>query len=112
MLLVDKIQSSLKNLKTCISNFWKWKKIICQDRWWDYYFLLIILRFKLNDMYCHWGKNTHYYGDYDHKEILKNIIKDLDYLIEADDLENSEEYTRISKRFWSKLGRHYQKFWD
>ena len=109
----DKIVYPWKDLKYCINNLFKWRKIICNDRWWDYAFLLELLKFKLEDMNYFWGRHTHYVGDYDDKKILEELIEDINFLIEYDgEPEKEKEYKKVSNRFWSKLGRHYQKFWD
>lgn len=39
-----------RNIKYGIKNLWKWKSVIWNDRDWDYFFLLEITRFKLEQM--------------------------------------------------------------
>lgn len=98
-----------------IFNLWKWRKIIWRDRWWDYYFFLGILRFKLKDMEEHWGTSTHYVGDYEDKKIIKELLEDLDWMLDDEHEFNKdyeEEYKKRSKRFFGRLDRHHRKFWD
>ena len=106
--------SNFSSIKYCVTNLWKWKSVICKDRWWDYSFFLELLLFKLKDMEENWGRNTHYIGDYDDKKILQELISDLELLIEMDDdIEYKEEdRKKVANRFFGKLGRHYHKFWD
>jgi len=102
----------------CVSNLWKYKKIICQDRWWDYSFMLNLLHFKLKDMYDNWGVRTHYIGDYDDKELLGDMLEDLEWMLDDENelryssQEYEKEYKRRSKRFWGRMDRHHRKFWD
>jgi len=104
-----------RSFKKGISNLWKWRKIIWKDRWWDYYYLLEMLRFKLRDMEEHWGRDTHYVNDYKEKDVLKDLIADLEWMLDDDNEFKdgyNEEYKKRSKRFFSRLDRHHRKFWD
>jgi hypothetical protein len=100
----------------CITNFIKWRKVICRDRWWDYSFMLELLLFKLKDMNKYWGTSTHYQGDLDDKKILEEMIEDLEWMLndDIDDTTDSywKEYKKRSKRFWGRMDRHHLKFWD
>ena len=105
----------IRSFKKGISNLWKWRKIIWKDRWWDYYYLLELLRFKLQDMENHWGKDTHYVNDYDEKKILQDMIEDLEWMLnDENELKDGyqEEYKKRSKRFFGRLDRHHKKLWD
>jgi hypothetical protein len=105
----------INNFFKGINNFWKWRKIIWGDRWWDYSFLLNILYFKLKIMEEHWGRDTHYVKDYEEKELLKKLITDLEWILddtkEFDD-GYLEEYKKRSKRFFGRLDRGHRKLWD
>jgi len=103
------------SFKKGLINLWKWRKIIWRDRWWDYYFLLEILRFKLEDMYENWGNNTHYVDDYKEKDLIKDLLDDLNWLInDENEFKDgyADEYKKRSKRFFSKLDRNHRKLWD
>jgi len=105
----------IKSFFKGINNFLKWRKIIFKDRWWDYYFLLKILHFKLQDMEYHWGKDTHYVKDYEEKKILKNLLEDLEWMLDDENEFNDgyeEEYKKRSRRFFNRLDRHHRKLWD
>jgi hypothetical protein len=105
----------VKSFLKGINNLIKWRKIIWQDRWWDYYFLLEILHFKLKDMEENWGKNTHYVNDYKDKDIIKSLIDDLEWMLDDDNELNDgylEEYKKRSKRFFGRLDRGHRKLWD
>jgi hypothetical protein len=112
----DKILIPFQSFSYCVNNLIKWRRIICQDRWYDYAFMLEILLFKLKDMNNYWGTSTHYQGDYDDKKILEELIEDLEWMlnVELDDTTESywKEYKKRSKRFWGRMDRHHTKFWD
>jgi len=111
----NSIIAPIKEFGRGINNLIKWRKIIWKDRWWDYYFLLKLLHFKLKNMEEHWGKDTFYVNDYKEKEVLQLLIEDLEWLLDEDnEFKNGylEEYKKRSKRFFDRLGRHHQKFWD
>ncbi len=103
-----------RNVINGIDNFVKYRSIIWNDRWWDHDFLLNLMLFKLKDMEEHWGKDTHYVGDQDDKEILKKLVEDLEWMIEADEFNEgyTEEYKKRSKSFFGRLDRHHRKLWD
>jgi hypothetical protein len=104
-----------KNFVNGIHNFKKYRKLIWNDRWWDYYFFMKMLRFKLKDMEENWGKNTHYVGDQNDKDILKKVIDDLDWMLDdKNDFKDghNEEYKKRSKRAFGYIDRHHRKWWD
>jgi len=91
-------------------NFKRWWKIIQEDSWTDYEYLLILIRFKLQDMYDNWGRNTYYIGDLEDKAILKQLLDDINLMINIK-IKTDKEYQKISSRFFRKLDRHHTKFW-
>jgi hypothetical protein len=98
-----------------LDNLWKWRKIIWNDRWWDYTYFLELLRFKLHDMEEHWGRDTHYLKDYDDKKRIQDLIEDLEWMLNEENIfeENyEEEYKKRSRRFFGRLDRNHRKFWD
>jgi len=109
------ITAPWRNFLRGIENLRKYRKLIWADRWWDYYFFMEMLRFKLKDMEENWGKNTHYIGDQDDKDTLKKVIADLDWMLD----DNNEfkdgydaEYKKRSKRAFGYIERHHRKWWD
>jgi len=82
------------NIKIGLSNFWKYKSIIWNDRWYDYSFFNDLVLFKLKDMNEHWCKDTYGENDYKQKEILEKSIKLLE---EIKVLEDSNDYEDLNK---------------
>ena len=81
-----------------------WFPVIWKNRWWDYEYMLDLMKHQLEYMLKHWVKDTHHIGDEDiklemesmldslnkvsnfnsipsHEEILKDIGKDLDKIL-------------------------------
>ncbi len=81
--------SSFKNFFRGLYNFWKFRKIIFRDRFWDYSFLVEILVFKLKDMEDHWVTNTQYEGDKFTKGRITVLRKRIESL--EDDIQEIEE---------------------
>ena len=128
--------SSFKGFFRGLYNFWKFRKIIFRDRFWDYSFLVEILVFKLKDMEDNWVKNTHYEGDKFTKgritvlrkriESLEDDIQEIeerymDYFSthEVTDEERYKIYKSMRKEIqiltdkaYKTLGRNLRKFWD
>lgn len=48
------------NIIRGMKNYWKWRKIIYYDRWWDHQYLFEILRFKLEDMETNFKAHGHH----------------------------------------------------
>jgi len=82
--ILKRITASYANFTHGIMNFWKWKKVIWNDRWWDHDFIYELMLFKLKDMESHWGKNTNGQNDKDVKIVLQSLINDLKRLQEND----------------------------
>ena len=128
--------SSFKGFFIGLYNFWKFRKIIFRDRFWDYSFLVEILVFKLKDMEDNWVKNTHYEGDKFTKGRITVLRKRIESL--EDDIQEIEErymgyfsthvvtdeerlkiYKSMRKEIqiltdkaYKTLGRNLRKFWD
>ncbi len=96
-------------------NLLRFRKIIWNDRWWDYSFFLELMLFKLKDMQEHWGTDTHYVGDLDDKEIIDKLVEDLDWMLNNEEEFNDgyeKKYKKRSKAFFGRLDRHHRKLWD
>ena len=128
--------SSFRGFFNGLYNFWKFRKIIFRDRFWDYSFLVEILVFKLKDMEDNWVKNTHYEGDKFTKgritvlrkriESLEEDIQEIeerymDYLSTHDvtDEERLKIYKSMRKEIqiltdkaYKTLGRNLRNLWD
>lgn len=127
--------NSFKSFFNGLYNFWKFRKIIFRDRFWDYSFLIDIIVFKLKDMEEHWVKYTHYEGDAFTKGRISVIRKKFEELDEklmkieekhlnrclriTLDEERREEWKKCKKESQKEidavfllLARNYRKFWD
>lgn len=114
----------IRDIKVGISNFWKYRKIIWNDRWWDYDFTLKMIRFKLNDNIQNWDK-SHYVGFEFTKKRMIVLLKRLDlFEEEIEELQymyfrmliSKDEYLKrkniIIHKCWFSLGRNIRRFWD
>ena len=112
------------NIKNGVKNFWNYKSVIWNDRWYDHSYIIAVLKFKLQQNIKQWDK-AHYVGS----EFTKGrMIICLQRIEEFDtNLENLQElwYTKkITKdefnelkkellmKTWYSLGRNIQRFWD
>lgn len=109
-----------------IQNFWKFRKIIYRDRWFDHSFIIDLLVFKLEDMEKHWVKDTIHEGDSFEKGRLRIIISRLknfeeesetlmyDYVVHK--RYSKEEYKRLRndliKKTFLVFGKNIHRFWD
>lgn len=133
---VNSWRSSIKGFFIGLYNFWKFRKIIFRDRFWDYSFLVEMIVFKLKDMEDNWVKNTHYEGDKFTKgriTVLRKRIESLEENIqeieerymsyfsthEVTDEERLRIYKSMRKEIqiltdeaYKTLGRNIRKFWD
>jgi hypothetical protein len=95
----ESIEAKLSNAKDefhkirpGVTNLWKWRKIIYNDRWWDHSFFMIILRFKLETMKDSWD-DAHYVGAQKEKEELEVLIALIDKIEDIDlDYSNNTSY--------------------
>lgn len=109
------ITGPIRSFMYGINNLIIWRKIIFRDRWWDYSYMLDIQLFKLKKLEEHWGKDTHYVGDFEDKDTLKKLIKDLEWMIEESnefDEGYEKEYKKRARSFYGRLERNHRKFWD
>ena len=119
--------NSLRNLGVYsflegLSNIIYWFKIIWNDRQWDYYYFLVIIRAKLNRMikYREHSPNfMEYEGHNIDLERMKTTYKAVDrlvkdnYLIEYDKYEKAvEERKNDYKILFESLREHLPGWWD
>lgn len=102
-----------------LSNYWKYRKIIWQDRWYDHDYLLYLIEFKLQDMEKHWGVDTHYEGDKFTKLRLQIVIRDLkryqDMLnntLELLEESNIAEVKKVKAKIASSFFKTIPRLWD
>ena len=111
-------------IKNTIKNFWKYRKIISRDRWYDYGFIFNLLEFKLKDTIENWD-NAHYVGSHFTKlrmQVCLNRIEE--YQTNLENLQEMYYLKKISKedyllqknklldKTWKTFGRNLTRFWD
>lgn len=107
-----------------IRNYWTYRKIIYNDRWYDYSYILTLLEFKLQDTINQWDK-SHYVGSNFTKlrmiiilNRLKEYDNDLNWLHEQyySGLITKQQYNlskqQLLNKTWNCLGRNITRFWD
>lgn len=112
------------NIKYGIKNFWKYRKVIWNDRWYDYQYIFYILEFKLRDTIKNWG-NAHYIGsEFTRKrmQVLLNRIEEytvnlenlgeLYYAKKISKTEYNKQKEELINKTWKALGRNITRFWD
>lgn len=95
----------IREIKKGLSNFWKYRKVIYNDRWYDYNFLHNILKVKLIDMRDNWDK-SHYVGHNNELELLKDlvqILEDIEHLEYEWDTESDKKIDELYAEFGDKL---------
>jgi hypothetical protein len=104
-----KIEFPIKSFFTGISNLWKWKSVIWHDRDFDYVFLLIILKFKIDKMIELYNYRDIYVDQEKDKQELKLCSKFLDRLIKNDYQKNAMIY---HDREWGEISFIWKKCED
>jgi len=109
----------IRNLKTGLLNFWKWRKVIFNDRPWDFAFFLKLVEKKLELMIKEW-KDNDVYVDQDSdmhsmmkcRDALQRLIKD-DYCFISDDWHEVEKFRKIDTDiFFYTLKSDLYKWWS
>jgi len=91
----------LNQIKTGIKNLWIWFPIIWKDRWYDYDYIINIIRFKLLQTAKNWDK-AHYCESEKEQDFLYEIVEFID------DLEKLEEES-LSLEDEKKIDLMYQE---
>ena len=94
------------SFKSGVKNLWKWKKIIWEDRWWDYGFLHTMLHFKLQKMEEGFRHNSWGCGSEDLADELKRLINILE---EIEYIENDMPDTMTWQESDKKIDELYQE---
>lgn len=112
------------NIKNGFKNFWKYRKVIWNDRWYDYSYIFKLLEFKLKDTIKNWD-NAHYVGSHFTKlrmQITLNRIEE--YQVNLENIQelyftkkiDRKEYLLLKEELlnktWKSLGRNIIRFWD
>ena len=114
----------LYNIKNGIKNFWNYKSVIWNDRWYDYSYIFKLLEFKLKDTIKNWDK-AHYVGsEFTKKRMIVLLSRIEEYQTNLDNLHemyylkkiDKAEYRRLKEgllnKTWKSLGKNITKFWD
>lgn len=81
--ILEWVKDKIRNTRIGIHNLWKWRKVVWNDRSYDYHFLLILIREKLKDMlYAYQYTNIGYMGQEKHEEQIRKCIFILNRLID------------------------------
>ncbi len=105
----DRFINSFYSVKQGFKNLWKYKKIIWNDRWYDYEYIVDLLEFKLKDTKDNW-KNS--YSCIDKAPELQELLDILQEIRELDgDVSGGiedwhrrdEEINRLYEKFGNKL---------
>jgi len=115
----DDIKYFLKNIKyeyfiepiEGIKNFWKYKKVIYRDRWYDYSFLIDLLEVKIKDMRDNW-KYAHYVDSEKEQETLNTLCNLIDEYNYINDNCIQKDCNELMRKFFIILSENYDKFWD
>lgn len=120
----ERIIHPFKSIKKGIYNYWIYRKIIWNDRWYDHSFFISLIDFKLQTLIDNWDNSNYIGSNFTKKRIMviKNRIAsyedNLDELhIQYYDkkLSKSELIDKINKlneKTWKELGRNLTRFWD
>jgi len=90
-----------------IKNLVMYRKIIWNDRWWDYAFLDRLVKFKLEDMEKHWHMDTHYCFDWNEKLLLNRLTEILSEIENIEDNSDApfKEQEQIVQELYQEFGR-------
>lgn len=109
MFFRNKIRSPFYSIIDGLGNFWKYRKVVWNDRWWDHAFLTYWIGAKIQDMHDNWD-DSHYIGSEKEKEVLEKLLGYLEIMSNYEFEEASQEQAK--KEFFKLLSAHYEKFWD
>ncbi len=99
------IQTNYYSFLKGVSNLWRWREIIWNDRWYDHSFLHTMLKFKLTDMRDNW-KDAHYVGaEYEEKDLkeIVELFEKIDYLEENWDKDTYSQIDNLYQEIGIKL---------
>jgi hypothetical protein len=115
---------------TGIKNLWKWKKVIYQDRDWDYWFIYQILKTKLKFQEEHirkygYHENSEKYADQIKKVILQIEIvqnqKHIDDMIDSENIDSwsdslfkmaCEKHNEERKDLFKNIEENIEYWWE
>ena len=112
------------NIKNGIKNLWTYRKVIWNDRWYDYSYIFKLLEFKLKDTIKNWDK-AHYIGSEFTKKRMQVLLNRIEeYQTNLENLQellykkklDRKEYLKLKEELlnktWKSFGRNITRFWD
>jgi hypothetical protein len=112
------------NIKNGIKNLWTYRKVIWNDRWYDYSYMFKLLEFKLKDTIKSWD-GAHYVGSGFTKKRMQIVLNRIEeYETNLDNLQemyflkkiDRKEYLLLKEELlnktWKSFGRNITRFWD
>ena len=119
-----KITRPLKRIKNGLKNYWIYRKIIWNDRWYDHSFFISLIDFKLQTLIDNWDYSNYVGSDFTKKRIIVIKKRISSYQDNLDELHTQYFDKKISKselkyninklndKTWKELGRNLIRFWD
>ena len=96
-----------------IENLKYYFTFLIEDKDDDFIYINKLLLLKLKKVETIWGKETNYAGDYDDKEKLKELIQELEKVIEFQETsEDERENKKRNFKIYGKLGNLIPKLWN
>ena len=120
MFLCKKIKYFFYDVKMAIGNLIKWFPIAIKDRDFDHYYIMQVLRFKINNTSKHIAEHQYYVGYERDVEIMDTCVRLIDkiqnedYAVEYQDYysflrpkqeDNSEEYFNLYPNTYRKVSK-------
>jgi len=113
----NEFTSKIRNIKKGFRNIFRYWKLIWNDEWWDYQYLMNLIHFKLVDMEQNWDKSWGCDAEVK-REKIKELIEILDEIKRLEDEDFTEfdfgEDTDEMLKQWeivdNKIDALYQEF--
>jgi len=101
------------NIIRFFSNLKYYYNFLKEDKDNDFIYINKLLLLKLKKMELIWGTETNYVGDYNDKEKLKELIQELEKVIEFQEIsEDERENKKRNFKIYGKLGNFLPKLWN
>ena len=106
------INIQYRSIKTGIKNLIFYFKVIWNDRFWDSYFIYILLDKKLQQMENNWCVNTYAEGDEETKKIIISLRQKIKSIIEYDNYDDYKKEQKLKRKFFLELYKNMDRLWD
>lgn len=113
-----------KSIKRGIYNYWIYRKIIWNDRWFDHSFFISLIDFKLQTLIDNWDNSNYIGSNFTKKRIMVIKNRIASYEDNLDELytqyydkklsksELIDKINKLNEKTWKELGRNLIRFWD